>query len=189
MFKFLKSLFGRSIQPLVIYENCDNNENDIRKYFLQEIEKSPFLKKERHDQVLKHLLQETNILKTETKLTVEEKKALGINSRLSITKELVNVLNEDGLKIEYPKSIITDIWNRASNAKLSYDSYMKAKKAGISKFKLVSSGGGIDDCDWCTQKQKLKFLSETDIVFFLENKCDCEPYSYSYLQPEINLED
>jgi hypothetical protein len=100
---------------------------------------------------------------------------------------LVNVLNEDGLKIEYPKNIITDIWNRASNAKLSYDSYIKAKKAGITKFKLISSGGGMGDCDWCVQKQKLDFLSDEDISFFLENKCDCDPYSYSYLQPEINF--
>jgi hypothetical protein len=189
MFRFLKSLFGRSIQLPVTYENRDNNENDIRKYFLQEIEKSHFLKKESHDQVLKHLLGEINILKTENKLTVAEKKALEINTRLSITKELVNVLNEEGLKIEYPKSIITDMSNRASNSKLSYDSYIRAKKAGVTKFKLISSGGGMGDCDWCIQKQKLDFLSDADISFFLENKCNCEPYSYSYLEPEINFED
>jgi hypothetical protein len=56
MFKFLKSFFGHSTQPSVTYENRDGQGNGIRKYFLQEIEKSPFLKKESHDQVLKHLL-------------------------------------------------------------------------------------------------------------------------------------
>jgi hypothetical protein len=189
MFGWLKFFLGTNIstskkQTCNQYDTCQNKENGkpIESYFIEEIKKSPFLKKETHNLVLEHLLGKCDILKTSNKLSTDDKKALGINTRQSITKELVSVLNEKGIDEPNPKQVIVDILNRARITKSRFDSYEKSKKIPGIQFKLMSSGGGMGDCEWCVSKQN-KILSDEDIMFFLANRCDCEPYSYCYIDP------
>ena len=186
MFDWFKKKVVKSSDIKEIEDNVNNY--NIEHYFTIEINNSPFLKKDSQQIVMKHLLGEYNIVKTNNKLSVEEKKLLGINTRLSITKELVNVLNEEGLKQPDPKIILSDIWNRSTITKSKWDQYNKSKRVMPDvKFNLVSSGGGMGDCEWCQTRQKKKYLSEEDILFFLENKCECKPYSYSFMVPIIKV--
>ena len=198
MFGFIKNLFNKKnidnelieIEPFKAASfklEQSQSKDYIEDYFMKEIElNNQYFKENTLNTILKHLTFEINLNKMGKKLTVEEKKALGLNTRLSITSALVDILSDQGVHYEYnPKLLLSNIYNKANITKANKDYYNKAIKAGITKFKLVSSGGGNGDCRWCKSRQKMKFLTQSDIEFFLDNQCECKPYSYSFLHPII----
>ncbi len=65
---------------------ANNHERSTEEYFKAEVESSPYFKAEFKQNVLDHLLHKKSLNKTGNNLTVEEKRDLGIKTRLSITK-------------------------------------------------------------------------------------------------------
>ena len=100
MFKLLKKLLGGKSSSNYSKRESQPQEHDLQLFFEKELSENKFIKPESKSIVLQHLTGEINILKTENKLTKEEKKELGINTRLSITKELIAVLTDEGIKHE-----------------------------------------------------------------------------------------
>ena len=80
--------------------------------FIQILDECTHIKKEAHAQVLKHLKGEIDLNKTGNKLSADEKRELGLNTRLTITRELVEVLTDSGLAQKNPKEILTDLHTR-----------------------------------------------------------------------------
>jgi hypothetical protein len=196
MFDFLKSLFGKNIQPV---DNAFKNQVSIEAeevsthsapskksesdYFLRELKKCPYIKIESHETVLRHFRHEKSLTKTDNKLTADEKKIMGLNPRLSITKELIEVLTEEGLALENPKQALEDIYNKATIEKLRDESFLKAKKIGVKKFKFIAMLG--ECCDWCTQNNEK--LHGLDILKLLNSGCTCKPYCKGYIEPQIEF--
>lgn len=162
------------------------NDNGLQNYFLEEINRSPFIKDSAKDIVLAHLNGEVNILKTENKFTLEEKKALGINTRLSVSRELYDILNFEGLKLRNPKVLLSEIYYRAFMRKNRFDKMQRLRKNAMTKeFRLVSSGDG-NDCDWCKVQQKNTLSVLTNIEQLIDENCSCEPYCKCMIDPLID---
>ncbi len=163
----------------------DKNKDKLIDYFFDEINLSQYVKHEKADIILKHLTHEIDLLKSANVLSSEEKKSLGINPRLKITKDFIDILSDEGMKLEYPKEVLNNIYYRAFFKKSREEEYLKLKSLDIKNIKLMSSG--VDDCKWCQKMQKKKALSEEEIRYFIDNKCQCEPYSKCYLEGEIKF--
>lgn len=193
MLKLIKSLLGhRSTRTAeaTLVKNISTQEPKnigIEVYFRNEVIHSKFIKEDAKDTVINHLLGNTNILKAGNKLTANEKKALGINARLSITKELVGVLTEEGIKTDHPSAIISEMWNRAMIKKLRHDNIEKLRASSYAKkFTLMSCGNG-DDCKWCEANQDREFQVSVDIEAMIDESCTCAPYCKCVIQPVIEF--
>lgn len=171
----------------VLPSSIKQNHPTIESYFLEEIKKSKYLKQEKTDIVMKHLSNEIDLLKSDNILSVEEKKELGINPRLKLTKEYIGVLSEDGIRLEYPREVLKNIYLRATFKKLREEEYLKFQALKITKIKLKTAG--VEECDWCKNMQKKEFLSNEEIRCFINNECQCVPYSKCYLEPVIDFND
>ena len=151
------------------------SSQDVEIYFRDEVNKSKYLKDDARNTVIQHLLGRINILKTSNKLSVAEKRSLGINTRLTITKELISVLNDDGIRLSYPSAVITEMWSRATIKKSRHDQLKKLRSIPIKKFNLVSCGNE-NDCTWCKKNQNVEFDSNFDVEKAIEEHCQCDPY-------------
>jgi len=120
MFRTLKLLFSRKDTKISISPSSAPviEKKAVTEYFQEELDSCPFIKKECHNIVMKHLCHEVSLVKTDNKLTAEEKKAIGLNPSQAITKELVAVLTKEGLRNKNPKGILADIYNKATITKL-----------------------------------------------------------------------
>ena len=186
MFQLLKSIFTNK---KVVLENFPNEveiiENKpIREYFLTELRENKFIKQESHEAVLKHLTHDVSLTKTGTILTIEEKKALGLNTRLSITKELLEVLTPEGMTLSNPKMLLEEIYNKATITKSKDDSFAKSINAGIKKFTLHEPGDS-SECYWC--KNNFGIEHGPNLLQVIRENCECKPYSKCFISPIIEL--
>ena len=192
MFDIIKSFFNKKngsapqleITPIAIQADADVSEaSACDDYFLNELEVCPYIKVEAREKVLDHLRHKVSLLKTGNKLTLEEKKELGVNPRLSITKEFLEVLTVEGLALSNPKQMLEDIYNKATIEKLRDDSFAKSIKIGIKQYTL--EGALSDSCKWCKDSNGKKF--GLDIMDKLKENCECKPYSKCYIAPVIKF--
>ena len=186
MFKLFQNLFSKETQAtsMTIDHKNDKQQKQLESYFSKELKNSPYFKPECSQQILDHLLHQRSLTKTENNLTNEEKQFLGINTRLIITKELIQVLSTEGLGLANPKLALEEIYNAAVILKARVDNFERAKQLGIKKYKLNSSGGG-GDCEWC-QSSFLREFGE-DILQQMQENCICKPYSKSFIKPIIEF--
>lgn len=186
MLNKLKSLFKKSKQNVASQTQAIKEiiEKPIISYFQEELNSSKYIKKEHHETVLKHLTHEINLIKTENKLTSDEKKALGLNPRQTITRELIEILTEDGFKLQNPKEILAEIYNKATIAKSTDDKFAKSIKLGIETFTL-NAPGDESECEWC--KAHLDVEMGQNILQLMNENCTCTPYSKCFINPVIKF--
>lgn len=169
----------RASQPAVEIE-----DRSIDDYFLGELRESKYIRPDCYAVVLKHLKHEASLTKTGNKLTADEKQALGLNPRITITKELVEVLTAEGLARVDPSVVLGEIYNKATVKKARTDNVRKSIDAGVEKFTLMS-GGDNTECDWC--KEHLNEEFEHDVLQVIEDNCTCVPYHKCSLRTVIEL--
>ncbi len=186
MIKLLKSIFtSRNVATDSISNIAQSvGEKPIREYFLAELKENKYIKHEHLESILKHLTHDVSLTKTSNTLTSNEKKALGLNTRLSITKELLEVLTPDGLALNNPKVILEEIYNKATITKLRDDNFEKSIKAGIKKFTLNECGDG-SECEWC--KANLGIEYGPNILQLIRDNCKCTPYSKCFITPIVEF--
>ena len=186
MLNKLKSLFKKKKQNVKSQSQAIKGiiEKPIMAYFQEELNSSRYIKKEHHETVLKHLTHEINLIRTENKLTSDEKKALGLNPRQTITRELIEILTENGLKLHNPKEILAEIYNKATIAKMTDDNFAKSIKAGIETFTLNASGDE-SECEWC--KANLDVEMGQNILQLMKGNCTCTPYSKCFINPVVKF--
>lgn len=185
MFKLLNKIFQKKNNTARSAESSrlptPNASADA--YFIRELIECTYIKPEEHERVLKHFRHEESLTKTENKLTLEEKKKIGLNPRLSITKELVEVLNEDGLSLANPKQLLNDLYNKATIEKLRDESFERSISAGVKRFEFLASLESC--CEWCKQSHKKEF--GLDILNVLNRECKCKPYCGGVIIAKVEL--
>lgn len=186
MFNAIRSIFSKneSTPPISPSPSDNSPECPIETYFLKELQNCKYIKTECHAIALKHLKHEISLTKTGNNLTVDEKKSRGINPRLTITKELTEVLSDDGLSLDNPKAILEEIYNKATITKARVDGFQKAVRLGVTKFTLNICGDG-SECTWCREHSETQFGQ--DILQQMEANCTCAPYSKCFITPVIEL--
>ena len=182
MFNAIRQIFSKNedAPPVPQPAGDGSPECPIETYFLKELQSCKYIKPECHATVLRHLKHEVSLTKTGNNLTVDEKKARGINPRLAITKELIEALSDDGLSLDNPKAILEEIYNRATIMKARTDGFKKAIRLGVTKFKLNACGDG-SECAWCVEHSGTQF--GRDILQQMEANCTCTPYSKCFITP------
>ena len=164
----------------------DDQARPIEEFFQEELEGCPYIRPEFKHRVLDHLLHKINLTKTDNILSTDEKKALGLNHRLAITKELVEVLTSEGIALANPKSLLDEIYNKSTITKARIDGFQKARKLGVMKFQLLPSGDG-SECSWCEINSKKEL--GIDVLEQMKLHCRCTPYSKCSIIPKINFQE
>ena len=172
MFGFLRRMFFKvknSHDSYKIYSELD--VASLEAYFSRELASCIYIKPESRSKVLSHLMHEKSLTKTENKLTLAEKKKIGINSRLSVTKELVDILSSEGLALDNPKQMLRDIHVKATVERLMDLSFARSRSLGIEKFKFIAFKE--DCCSWCKTNDGVEF--GIDVLNTIRAECICKP--------------
>jgi hypothetical protein len=149
----------------------------------EEFERCGYFKPELRERVIRAWLHGPSLTKAGRKLSVEEKKALGLNPRMLITQELVDLLSSEGLKLHDPKSALSDPAISARLRLSRRDTLQRSLKIGARKFKWRSTRTP-DDCAWCLKNEGRTF--GPDIIEQAERQCTCAPYCRGYIEPRID---
>lgn len=168
MLNILKSFISSKTNK----NNKANLTDAIESYFFAELQKTDLIKPEKHHIVLQHLTHKINLNKSNNKLSSEEKKSLGVNPRLSITHDLINVLNTSGLNEADPKMILTYIFYRATFAKSHNEQLKQYRESGIKEFKILSANDE-QECSWCDSMNNKIYSVNTDINKLISENCTC----------------
>lgn len=143
---------------------------DITDYYRAEIANSPFIKESGREAVLRDFLHEVK-LKDGELLSLEEKRSLGINSRLKITRELYEVLTPEGVEFG-PKKVMESLYLTATIHHSHRAALARMRVAGITQYSLMSCGDG-QDCDWCASMEGKLIPIEVDFVRLSKENCTC----------------
>ena len=186
MFSAIRRIFSKNegASPAPPLASNSESERPIETYFMKELQGCKYIKPDCHTVVLKHLKHEVSLTKTGNNLTAEEKKSRGINPRLAITKELIEVLSDDGLALDNPKALLEEIYNKATITKARTDGFQKAVRVGVKKFTLNTCGDG-SECAWCAEHSGKQF--GPDILRQMEANCTCAPYSKCFITSVIEF--
>jgi hypothetical protein len=189
MLKILKSLFSRKENEIDASSSSAPaiEKISVTEYFQKELDLCPFIKNECHSIVMKHLSHEVSLVKTDNKLTAEEKISIGINPRQAITKELVAVLTEEGLKLKYPQGVLADIYNKASCEKSWDDQFIKALESNVVNSFVLKNAGTNEHCKFCLSKFDQEMQLTTQVLKSFHDNCKCNPYKKSYINPVIKF--
>jgi hypothetical protein len=144
----------------------DNLQADLEKYAKAELKKSAYIKKEEYRAVLDFLLAKTDIIKSGNYLTLADNKALGLNTRRKISREAVNLLNDEGLKLYNLVGYVLDMWCSTRSKASLHQNLERVRRNGLVKKFVMLSSNGIDDCMWCRSNQEIEFaVSDAPPVF------------------------
>lgn len=156
---------------------------DITEYYRAEIANSPFIKESGREAVLRDFLHEVK-LKDGEPLCLEEKRSLGINPRLKITRELYEVLTPEGVEFR-PKKALEPLYLQATFDHNRHRDIARMKSIGIAQYAPMSCGDGRD-CPWCTSMDGKLISVDVDFVQLIKENCTCD-YCRCSLQAKINF--
>ncbi|EPJ8753444.1 hypothetical protein SBH91_000464 [Pseudomonas putida] len=187
--KIISSLFTstprQSATPLQEVDATATTEDQplLAEYFEAQIAKSPLIKESGRGMVLRDFLHEAK-LKDGQPLTADEKRSLGINARLKITKEHCEALTLEGLRLG-PTTVMNPLYYRASFDHNRHIQLAKMKSSGITHYRPMACGDGRD-CDWCTGMDKKLISVDVDFVQLINQHCTCD-YCRCALQAKIDF--
>lgn len=159
------------------------SQPEIVTYYKAEISNSPFVKESGREAVLRDFLHEVK-LKDGELLSLEEKRSLGINTRLKITRELYEVLTPAGLEFG-PKKVLESLYLKATFDHNRHSAIARIKSAGFKHYSPMSCGDNRD-CDWCTSMDGKLISVEVDFVQLIKENCTCD-YCRCVLQAKIDF--
>jgi uncharacterized protein with gpF-like domain len=125
--------------------------NTILSGMILQIEKSPYFKLEKKQILIDMLKKASNLtdpFSYDDCLTATEKKALGLNSRLKISRQMIDFLNEKGLKLKNPKEIISSIYHHVRSKESALEHQERMQDTGL-KFYVWETSGDERVCPAC----------------------------------------
>lgn len=152
--------------------------------FLKYFNESSYFKDGSFEMVIKHLKNEINLNKSGENLTVNEKNALGLNTRLSITSNLVSVLSPEGLQLPNPKDALKQVYYRAKFERIRLEKFLQLLSVGITEA-TYHSCKDERDCAWCKANDGVKFIISEDLNNKINQNCTCE-WNRGIFSPEVN---
>ncbi|EQC1412960.1 hypothetical protein ACY2L5_004317 [Providencia rettgeri] len=170
----------------ILNENInDKLPLDINYFLLRELKRSDAVKPDCYDTAMRHLTFQQNLFKEGTQLTTDEKKALGISTRIKyITKEYIDILNLNAINLSInPKYILDEIYSIANHKFSLYSQIEKSRDVGIKNHIFHIANTGLE-CSWCCAMEGKKLSVNEDIVELMETNCTCER-SLFILTPDI----
>jgi hypothetical protein len=93
-------------------------------------------------------------------LSLEEKKELGLNTRLKISRQMVSFMTEKGLALKNPKDAVKNMCLKNFHAVARKYELIRMKDAGIEKVKILDCGDERD----CSKIKRFKKIWPIDQV-------------------------
>ncbi|MFK3641236.1 hypothetical protein [Pseudomonas protegens] len=171
--KLLESLFG----PKPSSQSSMNTPRDTEvasqlvEYFKIEIAASPYIKESGRLAVLNDFLHRAK-LSDEEALTTEQKRSMGLNVRMKITKGHLAALTDEGLLIG-PKPVLHPLYLRATHKHSRRECIARISAAGLKSYSVLSCGDERD-CDWCKSMDGKSIITSQDFDDLAEQNCSCE---------------
>jgi len=185
MFDFIKKIFNEnsSKQEDKIDDEIIHKEEIEIKFFDRMLNENEYLCCEKRDKIFDRFSHKTNS-EDETQLTKEEKQELGLNVRMKITKEYVELFDKNKIKEINPKNEFQLFCVSVISRVNTEISVLKLKNAGIEEIEVNTELG---DCDWCKELNN-KILATEEVLKLVQNpKCTCR---YSLItRPIIKLDE
>ncbi len=186
MLKLIGKIFGHKPQ----IKNNNSSLQTIRPQklddlFLKHLRESSYFKDSAFDTVIKHLKNEVNLNKLGAQLTTNEKKQLGLNSRLSITTELVAALSKKGLELPNPKEALEQVYYRAKFEHSRIKDFNNLLSLGVA-VATYNSCKDKRDCEWCTKSDGAKFTISEALNTEINQSCTCD-WNRGFFSPEIEF--
>lgn len=180
MFKKIANLFsrGKGEAETNQEQKTDYSDRPIEDYFNTSLKSSPYFLPEKRYLILNHLLGTSNINESGAPLSNDQKKAFGFNPRIKLTNTLLATLTNEGRLLKDPKKALEELYYQATINKSREDKFHKAIKAGVTSFKLCTSGDG-SECEWCRANDQKVFGVE--ILDAFNHNCTCSPYSKCFI--------
>lgn len=149
----------------------DTSQADIETYYIEEIAASPYIKKSGRNTVLNDFLQKTKLSAGEL-LSLQEKKALGLNTRFKITRGQYDALTVEGVNLS-PKRVLEAVCLRATFNYNRHRDIARMKGIGITQYSPMSCGDSRD-CEWCASMNGKVLAIDVDFVQLIKENCTCD---------------
>lgn len=197
LIKFFKQLMGEGrtsksavatpapATPDLQEGGIDKSSPRFQRIAREELAKCPYIRPEATESVFLHILDQQKLFQTKTPLSVEEKRRLGVNTRLKITEEMVAVLTTEGLQSHYPAEIVPNLWRSTTFRYRRILDVERLRHLQLCKTITFQGVMGLDSCEWCKKVEGESFDINEDIDRLLEENCKCEPYWKGYLSPNL----
>lgn len=143
---------------------------------------SPFFVPEGVPAVIDHALGRRNLNREPPFLSVDEKRALGLNTRQKLSHALVAVLSAEGRAFSHPKDLPDSIRHQARGHVSRRLTVETMRSAGIKTCLLKTSRDGRD-CEWSCAAPR-RFTVDVDIQAVIEANCDAL-YCRCWLSPDL----
>lgn len=170
--KLLEALFGPkpSSRPITSSQIATEAPNQLVEYFKAEIAASPHVKESGRLPVLNDFLH-IKKLADEEALTTEQKRAMGLNARMKITKGHLAALTNEGLAIG-PKPVLHTLYLRATHKHLRREGLARIRAAGFNSYSVLSCRDERD-CAWCTSMDGKSIVTTQDFDDLADQNCSC----------------
>ena len=195
LIKFMKGLLGGDAPPTPATvapaapplgdDAFNKSDPRFQKIAREELAKCQFIRPEAVEAVYLYLLDQNKLFETKTPLSVEEKRTLGINTRLKITQEHTALLTTQGLQSHYPAEIIPNLWRAATFRYRRVLELEKLRRLAMCKTVTLTTIGESDSCEWCNKTNGKKFDINQDLDRLIEVNCKCQPYWKGVLSPDL----
>lgn len=174
MINFIKKLFldKNKIRKELEFENF--NDKLINQFLDKELQKVNYFLLDKREIILNHIKGKINLHKSDNLLTKEEKQKLGIDVRLKISKELIEVFDLTKLSDEDPKDLLSELFYKIDFKIKNIEEIERIKNADICKVEL-SSSQDERTCEWCLKMDnKVIDINKTDIIKLIDENCKCK---------------
>lgn len=158
-------------------------QSGVEAYFIEEIAASPYIRSSGRAAVLDDFLQK-NKLSSGEPLSLAEKKALGLNTRLKITREQYQALTLEGVNLN-PKHVLQAVYLKATFNHSRRRDIARMKSAGFSQYSPMSCRDNRD-CDWCTSMDGKPLPIDVDFVQLIKENCTCD-YCRCVVQAKLSV--
>lgn len=147
-----------------------------KKLINEYIAKHNIFDKDNKDLIFKHYSGKINILKPDNLITLEEKREYGINPKLKISRDLLNIFDLELIDNQNPKNLFENLLIDVRNKFRLFEKIQELKYTkGIDEVQL-SCANDERTCTWCKDNDNKKISLREDVVSIICDNCTCDSF-------------
>jgi hypothetical protein len=198
MIKFLAGLFGSASKPTEVPRHSPKTSTaasnvpateasisaDQLVLMTAKVNASANIEPVARQRVIDHLSGKTKLFETDDYLALEEKRAMGLNTRQKLHRDLTTVLSDTGLKCANPSAVVKELGLASYMDAQKMASITKLQATGVTKgVRIVAcDAGGDKPCAWSKSNGRKVLPSSPETECERRKHCNAEPYCMGYYE-------
>lgn len=145
---------------------------------------SAYIESAARQRVIDHLTGKTRLFETDDYLTLEEKRAMGLNTRQKLHRELTTVLSAVGMKCANPKAVVSELGLASVMDSQKMGSIIKLQASGVTKGVRIKGcdSGGDKPCAWSKGVARKVLPASAETECERRKHCNADPYCMGYYE-------